>query len=82
VFANSVLRRTFGSKKDEVAEEWINLHSELLSDLYISLNIYRVIRSRRMNWAGHVGLWGRGEVHTWYWTGNLREIPFGSHGRR
>ena len=41
-------------KRDEVTEEWRKLHSEELNDLYSSLNIFRVIKSRRMRWAGHV----------------------------
>jgi hypothetical protein len=36
-------------------------------------NIIRVIKSRRMRWMGHVAVWGRGEVHTGFWWGDLRE---------
>jgi hypothetical protein len=50
---NSVLRRTFGPKRDEVTGEWRKLHSEELHILYSSPNI-RHIKSRRMRWAGHV----------------------------
>jgi len=49
------------------------LHNEELNDLYCSLNIVQVIKSRRMRWAGHVELMGRGEACTWFWWGNLRE---------
>jgi len=54
VFENRVLRRIFGPKGDEVTEEWKKLHNEELSDLYCSPNIIRVIKSRRMRWAGLV----------------------------
>ena len=49
-----VLRRIFGPKRDETTGEWIKLHNEKLNDLYSSPNILRVIKSRRMRWAGHV----------------------------
>ena len=54
VFENMVLRRIFGPRRDEVTGEWRRLHNEELSDLYSSPNIVRVIKSRRMRWAGHV----------------------------
>jgi hypothetical protein len=54
VFENRVLRRVFGRKRDEVTGEWIKLHNEELSDLYSLPNIVRVVKSRRMRWAGHV----------------------------
>jgi hypothetical protein len=54
VFENRVLRRIFGSKRDEVTGEWRKLHNEELNDLYCSPNIVRAIKSRRMRWAGHV----------------------------
>ena len=49
-----VLRRIFGPRTDEVMGEWWRLHNEELNDLYSSHNIVRVIKSRRMRWAGHV----------------------------
>jgi hypothetical protein len=55
--------RAFGTKRDEVTGEWRRLHNKELRDLY-STNIVRVIKSRRMRWAGHVTRLGRGEVHT------------------
>jgi len=54
VFENMVLRRIFGPRRDEVTGEWRRLHNEELKDLYSSPNIVRVIKSRRMRWAGHV----------------------------
>jgi len=65
VFENRVLRRVFGPKRDEVTGEWRKLHNEKLRDLYSLPNIVRMVKSRRMRWAGHVArMWdGRG-VHT------------------
>jgi len=53
-----VLRRIFGPRRDEVTGEWRRLHNEELNDLYCSPNIVRVIKSRRMRWAGHVACMG------------------------
>jgi len=58
VFENMVLRRIFGPRRDEVMGEWRRLHNEQLNDLYSSPNIVRVIKSRRMRWAGHVARMG------------------------
>jgi hypothetical protein len=55
-----VLRRIFGPKRDEVTREWRKLHNEEVCDLYCSLNIVQVIKSRRMRWAGHVAQLGEG----------------------
>ena len=54
VFENRVLREIFGPKRDEVTGEWRKLHNGKLNDLYSSPNIFRVMKSRRMRWAGHV----------------------------
>ena len=67
VFENRVLRRILGPKRDEVTGEWRNLHNEELNDLYCSSNIFRVIKSRQMRWAGHVARMGKGEAYTGFW---------------
>ena len=54
MFENRVLRRIFGPKRDGVTGEWRKLNNEKLNDLYSSPNIVRVIKWRRMRWAGHV----------------------------
>ena len=54
VFENRVLRIIFGPRRDEVTGKWRKLHDEELNDTYSSPIIFRVIKSRRMRWAGHV----------------------------
>ena len=73
VFENIVLRRLFGPARDEVTGEGRRLHNEELNDLYSSPNIVRMIKSRRMRWAGHVACMGeeRGCIGSWW--GNRRE---------
>ena len=61
VFENRVLRRIFGPKRDGVTGEWRKLSKEQLN-LYSSPNIVRVIKSRRMRWAGHVARMEEGRV--------------------
>jgi hypothetical protein len=58
VFENKVLRRIFGPKRDEVTGEWRRLHNKELYALYSSPNIIRVMKSRRLRWAGHVARMG------------------------
>jgi hypothetical protein len=53
-FENRVLRRKFGTKRDEVTGEWRKLHNEELSALYSLPNSIHVIKSRIMKWAGNV----------------------------
>ena len=73
VFENRMLRRIFGPNRDEITGEWRKLHSEEFNVLYSSSNIFRVIKSRRIRWAGHVARMGerRGVYRVWW--GNHRE---------
>jgi len=54
-----VLRKIFGPRRNEVTGEWKRLHNEELNDLFSSPNVVRVIKSRRMRWAGHVARMGK-----------------------
>jgi hypothetical protein len=56
-----LLRRIFGSNRDEVGQKWRKIHNEELNDLHSSPTIVRVIKSSRMRWAGHVARMGGGE---------------------
>jgi hypothetical protein len=58
VFENRVPRRIFGPKRDEVMGGWMKLHNEELQDLYSSPSIIRMIKSRRMRWAGYAARMG------------------------
>jgi hypothetical protein len=59
LFENRVLRTVFGPKRDEATGEWRKLHNEELNDLYSVASIVRVVKSRRMRWAGHVERMGK-----------------------
>jgi hypothetical protein len=52
------MRRIFGPKRDEVTGDWRKLHNDELHNLYFSPNIIRMIKSRRMRWAGQVARMG------------------------
>jgi hypothetical protein len=68
VFMIRVSRKIFGPKGKE-DESWRQFHNDELHSLYSSPNIVRVIKSRRIRWAGHVARMGRGEVFTGFWLG-------------
>ena len=61
VFENRILRRIFGPKRDENGK-WRRFHNEELHSLYRSPNIVRVIKSRRLRWAGHVARMEEGKI--------------------
>jgi hypothetical protein len=73
VFENRVLRRIFGPKSDEVTGEWRKLHNKELHDLYSSPSIIKMIKSRRMRWAGHVARMERRQKHIGYWWESQKE---------
>ena len=78
-----VLRRVFGPKRDEVTGEWKKLHKEELRDLYSLPNIVRVVKSRRMRWAGNVARMGEGRgVHRVLVGKPEGKRPLGRHRRR
>jgi hypothetical protein len=58
VFENRVLRRILGPKRDKVTGDWRKLHNEELHNLYSLPNIIRMMKSRRMRWAGHIARMG------------------------
>ena len=83
MFENRVLRRVFGSKRDEVQEEWRKLNNEELRDLYSLPNILRAVKSRRMRWEGHVARMGEGRgVHRFLVGKPEGKRPLGRPKRR
>jgi hypothetical protein len=58
LFENRVLRRIFGPRRDEVTGDWWKLLNEGLYNVYSSPNVIRMIKSRRMRWAGHAARMG------------------------
>ena len=82
VFENRVLRRISGSRWDVVTGEWRTLHNEELNDLYCS-PVIRVVKSRRMRWAGHVTRMGeRRGVYRVLLGKSEGKGPLGRHKRR
>jgi hypothetical protein len=73
VFEIRVLRRIFGTKRDEETGGWRKLHNEELHDLYSSPSIIRIIKSRRMRWARHLARMGRRGTRIGYWWESQRE---------
>ena len=83
VFENRVLRRIFEPQRDEVTRNRRKVHNEELNDLYSSPNIVRVIKSRRMRWAGHVARMGeRRGVYRVLVGKREGKRPLGRHRRR
>jgi hypothetical protein len=76
VFENRVLRKIFGPKREEEGS-WRKLNNDELHDLYSSPNIVRVIKSRRMRWAGHVAHSGREGVFIGFWFGGPKQETTG-----
>ena len=72
-FIDYIVDRIFGPRRNEVTGEWRRLHNKELNDLYSSPNIVRVIKSRRMGWAGHVARMGEERRCIGSWLGNRRE---------
>jgi hypothetical protein len=62
VFENSLLRRIFGPKRDEVTGVWRKLYNEEIHSLYSSPSIIRLIKSRRMRWTGHLAQMGEKRI--------------------
>jgi hypothetical protein len=73
VSENRVLRRIFGPKRNEVIGGWRRLHNEELNKMYSSPSIIRMIKSRRMRWAGHVARMGRRGMLIGYLYGSQKE---------
>jgi hypothetical protein len=83
VFENVVLRRIFGPKRDEVIGGWRKLHNEELHNLYCSPSTIRMIKSRRMSWAGHPARMGKNRNAYRILVGKSEELrPLGRPRRR
>jgi hypothetical protein len=73
VFENRVLRRIFGSKRNEVTGDWRKLHNEELHNLYFPPNIIRMIKSRRMRLAWRVTRIRGRRIHIEFWWESQKE---------
>jgi len=82
VFEKRVLRRIFGPRGDEVKGDWRKLHNNELNDLYSSPNIVRVMKSRKMRWAGHVARMGERRCVYRVLVGKQGKRPLGIARRR
>ena len=83
VFENMVLRRIFGPRKGGETGEWMRLHNEELNNLYSSPNNVRVLKSRRMRWAGYVARMDEERGCIWSWWGKPEgKSPLGRPTRR
>jgi hypothetical protein len=67
MFENRVLRRIYEPKRDKVTGGWRKPHNEELHNLYSSPSMNRIMRSRRVIWAGHVECMGRRGMHIGFW---------------
>jgi hypothetical protein len=75
VMENRVLRRIYGSKRDEVRGEWKGVYKEEFNDLYCLPNIIRVIKPRIIRWVGHVARMGE-------WRGAYTDLVGRGEGKR
>jgi hypothetical protein len=82
VIGNNVLRRIFVPKRDEVTGGWRKLHDEELNDLYSLPSIIRMIKSRRVRWAGHLARMSRVGTHMLLVGRQKRKRPLGRLRRR
>jgi hypothetical protein len=73
MFENRVLRRVCGPKRDEVIGGWRTLHNEELHNLHSSPSIIRIIKLRRVRWAGNVARMGRRGMHIEFWWESRKE---------
>jgi hypothetical protein len=70
---NRPVRRIFGPKGDKRVGSWRRLHNGKLRGLYISPNIIRMIKSRRMRWAGYIACMGKRGIYRGFWLESQKE---------